>query len=130
LGFIFALDRLPSLVSRSSSVNRPIRVDVAVLDKAAFEQEKAHAPTGIEITGLKYERINETTPLITYFLLFLAVGSAEVAKHLAADLVKDWLKIFLIKINAKGVHINGKKPVDAADLDRLLSEEIEIGKND
>ena len=115
-------------------MSRPIRVDVAVLNKTAFEQEKARTPPGIEITGLKYEWINEETPLITYFLLLVGPviikGSTEVAKHLAADLIKDWLKNFLARIKAKGVRINGNKPVDAADLDRLLSEEIEIGKND
>ena len=43
---------------------------------------------------------------------------------------QKWLVDFIAKLNAERIRIQGREPKDEADLERIASEEIEIGKND
>jgi hypothetical protein len=116
-------------------MKHPIRIDVAELDKTAFDLERSQAPAGLSVSELKNEFINvgDGQTWLIYFLItceLLRSAALEVGKHLTADLAKDWLKDFLSKIRAKGVRVNGREPKDPVDLERIITEEIEIGKND
>lgn len=54
----------------------------------------------------------------------------EIAKEVLKDAAKEWLVNFIAKLKAKCIRIKGYEPKDETDLIRLISEEIEIGKND
>ena len=84
-------------------------------------------PDGVRVSGLTSGIYNWIPPSSEEVILFFTVN---VSLPIVANLFSDWLYDRIQNHKAKRIRINGKEPTDRADFDRIVREEIEIGKND
>ena len=95
-------------------------------------------PQGITISGPMSEGKRGMGSEVTFYVLVgvYLVGplvtelAKETVKAIAVDAAKKWLIEFFAKHKAKRISINGREAKDQESLERLISDEIDIGKND
>jgi hypothetical protein len=80
-------------------------------------------PDGVRMGGLRSEPSNGPIRDSLFCLV-------EVAKPIAAGIVARFIYERVCQYDAERIKINGQEPVDRADFDRIVSESIEVGKND
>ena len=80
-------------------------------------------PDGVRMGGLRSEISNGPIGDSLYCIV-------EIAKPIASGLIARFIYERVAQYDAKRVAINGREPVDRADFERIVTEEIEIGKND
>ena len=122
-------------VATPSDMTREIRIDVLGANPQAFLVYRATAPAGIKIGPLQSEAMNTISGKELALCFFVTIELIkpfvqDVAKDAAKKLAVDWFVEFIAKIKAKRIRIDGHEPKDAAELERIASEKIEIGKND
>ncbi len=119
----------------------PIQLKIELLsaDVWSLMRDKSERPDGMTIEGPICTSLNSpSAPHIPPYILVvittagaIAVGAAKAAMtDLAKERIKNWLAEFLIRAKTKRARINGREVETPADIERVLSEEIEIGKND
>ena len=54
----------------------------------------------------------------------------EITRAIAASILARWIYDRVVQYDAKRKAINGHEVVNEADFQRVISEELEIGKND
>jgi len=82
-----------------------------------------HPPEGVSLSGL---RGDPTAGPFTDSLFFIVT----VGRDVTITVLSSWLYERIKDHCAKLIRINGREPNDRADFDRIVREEIEIGKND
>ena len=75
------------------------------------------------MTGLRSDPANG--PFVDS--LFVLV---EIAKPIASGIVARFIYERVAQYDAKRIAINGREPRDKAEFERIVTEELEIGKND
>jgi len=82
-------------------------------------------PDGVRVSGLRSEVVNgvPASELAVFFLVTIPSG-------IAINLVLSWLYDRITNHNAKRVKIQGQEPKDKEDFDRIVHDQLEIGKND
>lgn len=118
-----------------SEQTKEIKIDVLGADTSAFLLTRGTAPEGIKIGPLRSGPLNTTNHedvALFFIVTYKLVGPflTDVAKDTAKELTKDWLVKFISKLNAQRIRIQGREPKNVPDMARIISEEIEIGKND
>ena len=82
-------------------------------------------PQGVEVSGLRSEPFNGPTPqdIALFFLVTVPSG-------IAINVFSAWLYDRIRNHRADRFRIQGHEPKDAADFERIVRDELEIGKND
>jgi hypothetical protein len=82
-------------------------------------------PNGVRVSGLRSEPFNGPTPtdIAVFFLVTVPSG-------IAINVFSAWLHERIRNHRADRFRVQGREPKDAADFERIVSEELEIGKND
>jgi hypothetical protein len=80
-------------------------------------------PDGVRVGGLRSEISNG--PIGDSLFVLVDVG-----KDVAIALFTSWLYDHIKEYRAKRIRINGREPSDRADFERIVADELEIGKND
>ena len=80
-------------------------------------------PDGVRMGAMKSE-ITAGPMSDSFFML------VDIAKPIASGLIARFIYERVSQYDAKRVAINGREPVDRADFERIVTEEVEIGKND
>ena len=80
-------------------------------------------PDGVRMTGLRSDPTNGPIGDSLFVLV-------EVAGKIAPGIIARWIYDRIVQYDAKRVAINGREPKDDADFERIVAEEIDIGKND
>ena len=106
-------------------MHRELKIDLVEADIHSFIADKGTPPNGVIIKGPICTSLNAPgAPSVAAFLL------VTVPTSIAINLVSNWLYDHLMQRRAKRVRINGREPKDKAEFDRIIREEIEVGKND
>jgi len=104
-------------------MQREIRVDL--LSPKSRVVSLPAPPEGVQVSGLHCEIFNGPTP--QEFALFFLV---TVPSGIAINLISSWLYDRIRNHHASRFRVQGREPKDAADFERIIREELEIGKND
>ena len=82
-------------------------------------------PHGVRVSGLRSEPFNGPTPqdIAVFFLVTVPSG-------IAINVFSAWLYERIRNHRADRIRIQGREPKDQADFERIVREEIEVGKND
>ena len=82
-------------------------------------------PEGVRVSGLRSEPINGPTPqdIAVFFLVTVPSG-------IAINVFSNWLYERIRNHRADRFRVQGREPKDQADLERIVREEIKVGKND
>ena len=82
-------------------------------------------PEGVQVTGLRSDAFSGPTggEIAVFFLVTVPSG-------IALNLFSSWLYDRIRNYQAKRFKIQGIEPKDKDDFDRIVQEQLEIGKND
>jgi hypothetical protein len=104
-------------------VKQEIRIDL--LSPKGMMVIFPHPPGGVQVTGLRSDAFNGPTggEVAVFFLVTVPSG-------IALNLLSSWLYERIKNHQAKRFKIQGIEPKDKDDFDRIVQEQLEIGKND
>ncbi len=82
-------------------------------------------PDGVRVSGLSSEPFNGPSPtdIAVFFLVTVPSG-------IAVNIFSAWLYDRIRNHRPERFRVQGQEPKDAADFERIVREELEIGKND
>jgi hypothetical protein len=130
----------PAAMVIKSTVKKELRIEVLEPNTANFMLYRKTAPEGVTVSPLQGEVRNALDPhskvVLFFFITWTLVGPTlqEIVggalKDIAKERVKEWAIKFITNLKARRIRINNQEPKDASDLERIISKEIEIGKND
>lgn len=103
-------------------MQRAIRIDL-LAPKSLMAM--GQPPEGVQVSGLRSEILNGPAPeqIALYFLV-------TVSGNIAINVFSSWLYDRIRSHQASRFRVQGHEPKDAADFERIVREELEIGKND
>ena len=104
-------------------MTKEIRVDL--LAPTGMAVSWPPPPGGVRVSGLRSEVFNGVPAgeLAVFFLVTVPSG-------IAINLISSWLYERITNHHAKRVKIQGQEPKDKDDFERIVRDQLEIGKND
>jgi len=123
----------------ADAMKHELRIEVLEPNTTNFMLYRRTAPAGVEVGPLSSDAqnlLNPDTAALFFVVVWQTFGptatdiAKDVLKEVTKDALKKWAVDFITKLNARRVRINQREPKDASDLECIISEEIDIGKND
>jgi hypothetical protein len=102
-------------------VNRTLRIDL--LSPRMAMVVLPPPPPGVKMSGLRSDPANGPSSNSLFVIV-------EITRDVSVAVLAHWIWKRIEQYNAKRKSVKGHEVVDESGLERIISEDLEIGKND